>query len=34
MKKVLIFALAALLFATCSDSEKKLKERATELCKC
>ena len=32
MKKILIFALAALLFAACSDSEKKLKERAAELC--
>ena len=33
MKKILIFALAALLFAACSDSEKQLKERAAELCK-
>ena len=32
MKKILVFALAALLFAACSDSEKKLKERAAELC--
>ncbi len=32
MKKILIFALAALLFAACSDSEKQLKERAAELC--
>lgn len=33
MKKILIFVLAALLFAACSDSEKQLKERAAELCK-
>jgi len=33
MKKILIFALAALMFAACSDSEKQLKERAAELCK-
>jgi len=32
MKKILIFALAALLLAACSDSEKQLKERAAELC--
>ena len=32
MKKILIFALAALMFAACSDSEKQLKERAAELC--
>ena len=32
MKKILIFALAALLFAACSDSEKQLKKRAAELC--
>ena len=33
MKKILIFAFAALMFAACSDSEKQLKERAAELCK-
>ena len=33
MKKILIFALAALLLAACNDSEKQLKERAAELCK-
>lgn len=32
MKKILIFTLAALMFAACSDSEKQLKERAAELC--
>ena len=32
MKKILILALAALLLAACSDSEKQLKERAAELC--
>lgn len=32
MKKILIFALAALLFAACSDSEKQLQKRAAELC--
>ena len=32
MKKILIFAFAALMFAACSDSEKQLKERAAELC--
>ena len=33
MKKILIFVIAALMFAACSDSEKQLKERAAELCK-
>ena len=33
MKKILVFALAALLLAACSDSEKQLKKRAAELCK-
>ena len=33
MKKILILAFAALMFAACSDSEKQLKERAAELCK-
>ena len=33
MKKILVFAIAALMFAACSDSEKQLKERAAELCK-
>ena len=33
MKKILVFAFAALMFAACSDSEKQLKERAAELCK-
>ncbi len=32
MKKILVFALAVLMFAACSDSEKQLKKRATELC--
>ena len=32
MKKILIFAIAALLFAACSDSEKQLQKRAAELC--
>ena len=32
MKKILVFAIAALMFAACSDSEKQLKERAAELC--
>ena len=32
MKKILTFALAALMFAACTDSEKQLKERAAELC--
>ena len=32
MKKILVLALAALLLAACSDSEKQLKERAAELC--
>ena len=32
MKKILVFALAALMLAACSDSEKQLKERAAELC--
>ena len=32
MKKILILALAALMLAACSDSEKQLKERAAELC--
>jgi hypothetical protein len=33
MKKILIFVIAALMFAACTDSEKQLKERAAELCK-
>ena len=33
MKKILILAFAALMFAACSDSQKQLKERAAELCK-
>ena len=33
MKKILVFAIAALMFAACSDSQKQLKERAAELCK-
>ena len=33
MKKILVFAFAALLLAACTDSEKQLKERAAELCK-
>ena len=32
MKKILVLALAALMLAACSDSEKQLKERAAELC--
>ena len=32
MKKILIFAIAALLFVACSDSEKQLQKRAAELC--
>ena len=32
MKKILILALAALMLAACSDSEKQLKKRAAELC--
>ena len=32
MKKILVLAFAALLFAACTDSEKQLKERAAELC--
>lgn len=32
MKKILIFAFAALLLAACGDSEKQLRERAAELC--
>lgn len=32
MKKILIIALAALLFAACTNNEKKLRERAAELC--
>ena len=32
MKKILIFAIAAFLFAACSDSEKQLQKRAAELC--
>ena len=32
MKKFLVFAIAALMFAACTDSEKQLKERAAELC--
>lgn len=33
MKKILIFALAALLLAACTDSQKQLQNRAAELCK-
>ena len=33
MKKILLLAFAALMFAACSDSQKQLKERAAELCK-
>ena len=32
MKKIFILVLAALLFASCTNNEKKLRERAAELC--